>query len=67
MRGKGGKIADVPKAHPATFGRATSDLELTRLFMRHAFISTASEHCIHTDREELDNAMRLLDDRWRRA
>ena len=35
------------------FRRATGDLELIRLFMRHASISTTSEHYMHADREEL--------------
>ena len=64
--------ADVPMhelRHTAgnEFRRATGDLELTRLFMRHASISTTSEHYMHADRDELEDAMRLLGERWREA
>jgi integrase/recombinase XerC len=48
------------------FRRATGDLELTRLFMRHASISTTSEHYMHADREELEAGMRLLEERWKK-
>jgi integrase len=47
------------------FRRATGDLELTRLFMRHASISTTSEHYMHADRDELVEGMRRVDERWR--
>lgn len=46
------------------FRRATSDLELTRLFMRHASISTTSEHYMHADQDELIAGMRLAEQRW---
>jgi integrase/recombinase XerC len=48
------------------FRRATSDLELTRVFMRHASISTTSEHYMHADRDELVAGMRLAEGRWRK-
>jgi integrase len=48
------------------FRRATGDLELTRLFMRHASISTTSEHYMQTDQDELIAGMRLLEERWRK-
>lgn len=46
------------------FRRATGDLELTRLFMRHASISTTSEHYMHADKDELIAGMRLAEERW---
>jgi integrase/recombinase XerC len=46
------------------FRRATGDLELTRLFMRHASISTTSEHYMHADKEELIAGIRVLEERW---
>ena len=46
------------------FRRATGDLELTRLFMRHASISTTSEHYMHADKTELIAGMRRLEERW---
>jgi integrase len=48
------------------FRRATGDIELTRLFMRHASISTTSEHYMQADREELVAGMRLAAERWRK-
>lgn len=48
------------------FRRATGDLELTRLFMRHASISTTSEHYMHADKDELIRGMRLAEARWRK-
>jgi integrase/recombinase XerC len=48
------------------FRRATGDLELTRVFMRHASISTTSEHYMHADREELVEGMKLVGERWRK-
>ena len=48
------------------FRRATGDLELIRLFMRHASISTTSEHYMHADREELVAGMPLAEERWRK-
>ena len=48
------------------FRRATGDLELTRLFMRHASISTTSEHYMHADAEELIAGMRFAEARWRK-
>ena len=47
------------------FRRATGDLELTRKFMRHASISTTSEHYMHADQDELIAAMKLAGERWR--
>jgi integrase/recombinase XerC len=47
------------------FRRATGDLELTRLFMRHASISTTSEHYMHADKDELIAGMRLAEERWK--
>jgi integrase len=49
------------------FRRATGDLELTRLFMRHASISTTSEHYMHADQDELIAGMRLAEERWRKG
>lgn len=48
------------------FRRATGDLELTRLFMRHSSISTTSEHYMHADRDELVAGMRRAEERWRK-
>jgi len=48
------------------FRRATGDLELTRLFMRHASISTTSKHYMHADKEELIAGMRLAEQRWKK-
>jgi integrase/recombinase XerC len=48
------------------FRRATGDLELTRMFMRHASISTTSEHYMHADTDELVAGMRLTEERWRK-
>ncbi len=47
--------------------RATDDLELTRLFMRHASISTTSEHYMHADKDELIAGMRRAEERWRKS
>ena len=47
------------------FRRATGDLELTRKFMRHASISTTSEHYMHASQDELIAAMKLAGERWR--
>ena len=45
------------------FRRATGDLELTRLFMRHASISTTSEHYMHADKAQLIAGMHQLEER----
>ena len=64
-----GGAADFPMhelRHTAgnEFRRATGDLELTRLFMRHASISTTSEHYMHADKSELIAGMHQLEERW---
>jgi hypothetical protein len=46
------------------FRRAGNDLELTRVFMRQASISTTSDYYMHPDRNELVAAMKLAADRW---
>jgi hypothetical protein len=46
--------------------RVTADLELTRIFMRHASISTTSEHYMHADRDELVAGMRRVEENWRK-
>lgn len=46
------------------FMRATGNLELTRMFMRHASISTTSEAYLHLDRGDLIEAMQLAGARW---
>ena len=46
------------------FRRATGDLELIRLFMRHASISATSAHYMHDDKSELIAGMRRLEQRW---
>lgn len=56
-------VADFPMhelRHSAgdEFRRAGNDLELTRVFMRHASISTTSDYYMHPDRQELVEAMR---------
>ena len=45
------------------FRHATGDLELTRLFMRHASISTTSEHYMHADKAQLIAGMHQLEER----
>jgi integrase/recombinase XerC len=49
------------------FRRTVKDLELTRVFMRHASITTTSEHYMHASRDELVRAMRLVDKNWRKG
>ena len=49
------------------FRRAGNDLELTRVFMRHASITTTSEFYMHPDRGELIAGMELAGERWRRS
>ena len=44
------------------FRRATGDLELTRLFMRHASITTTSEHYMHADKSELIAGMHRFEE-----
>lgn len=46
------------------FMRATGNLELTRMFMRHASVSTTSESYMHLDRDDLVAAMRTTGERW---
>jgi integrase len=46
------------------FMRATGNLELTRMFMRHDSISTTSEAYLHLDRDDLIEAMQLAGARW---
>jgi integrase len=48
------------------FRRAGNDLELTRVFMRHASISTTSEFYMHPDREELVAGLKRAEERWAR-
>lgn len=42
------------------FRRATGDLELTRVFLRHASISTTSAYYMHADEAELEEALASL-------
>jgi site-specific recombinase XerD len=46
------------------FRRAGNDLELTRLFMRHASISTTSDFYMHVGQDELVEGMRRSEERW---
>jgi len=46
------------------FRRAGNDLELTRLFMRHASISTTSDFYMHAGQDELVEGMRRSEERW---
>jgi integrase len=46
------------------FRRAGNDLELTRLFMRHASITTTSDYYMHADQAELVEAMHRAGARW---
>lgn len=62
-------VADFPMhelRHSAgdEFRRAGNDLELTRVFMRHPSISTTSDYYMHSDRQELVEAMRRAEERW---
>jgi integrase len=47
------------------FRRGGNDLELTRIFMRHASISTTSDYYMHAGREELIEGMRRAEERWK--
>ena len=42
------------------FRRATGDLELIGLYMRHASIATTSEHYMHADKAEVIAGMHRL-------
>ncbi|HEX2111537.1 MAG TPA: hypothetical protein VHF67_08280 [Gaiellaceae bacterium] len=44
-------------------GGSFGDLELTRIFVRHASISTTSKHYMPADRVELVAGMQLVDER----
>jgi integrase/recombinase XerC len=46
------------------FRRAGNDLELTRVFMRHASISTTSDFYMHAGQDELVEGMRRSEERW---
>lgn len=46
------------------FRRAGNDLELTRVFMRHASISTTSDYYMHAGQDELVAGMKRAEERW---
>jgi integrase len=48
------------------FMRATGDLKLTQMFMRHASISTTADVYLHLDRADLIVGMKKAQERWQR-
>jgi integrase/recombinase XerC len=47
------------------FQRASHDLKLTQLFMRHASIQTTADYYLHPDADELVAGLEAVGERWR--
>ena len=46
------------------FHRGSEDLKRTQMFMRHKSITTTADTCLHLDRDDLEEAMKLAYIRW---